>query len=178
MGIFSKRREREAAEKAQRDAENAYEEMVKEMSKPWCQQKGHHHEYRDFPPYMTYRWNGERQQGDIFIKEKYVCIYCHNVETKILGEWNYTNYKHEDFDKEVERITKTYAEILKPRVIVEDMINDAIMVDRQKLAIWDKLHAPEPPKKEEKKYELKVGRDIVAAIPPFDPGVLQASRRI
>ena len=35
------------------------------------------------------------------------------------------------------------------------MINDAIMVDRQKLKYWDQLHAPEPPAKEPFKLKIK-----------------------
>lgn len=150
MGIFRKRREA----KAQQESAQHYNEMMEELQKPYCKQKGHYCEYRDFPPFLTYEWHGGNGEGKIAIKEKYCCIYCHEVITKTLSELTYDHYTREDFDKDLEEIRKTYKDILKPRGIVEDMIYDSILVDRQKLEIWDKLHSPKKPEKEP--FEFKI----------------------
>ena len=62
-------RKRKEAEKARLEAERVHEEFMKELSKPICQRKGGKHLYRDFPPFLTYAWNGPRDKSRIEIKE-------------------------------------------------------------------------------------------------------------
>lgn len=98
------------------------------------------HNWRDFPAYIVYDYtNGDYQ---IEIKEPYVCTICHTRNDVVLYEQSgSSNYK--DFTKIFGNIKKENEEILKPKAIVNDMVNDAIMVDRLKLECWDKLHIPE-----------------------------------
>jgi hypothetical protein len=154
MGFFSRRREREE-ERRQKEEENARQEMLEELSKPWCQQKGHKHEYRDFPPYLTYSWDGSDDQGEIDIKEDYLCIYCGKVDTVTLESWTYKHYKKDEFFEDVEKYKERYKDFIQPRAIVKNMLYDAMRVDRQKLKIWDSLHMGEEPKKEEFHFRIE-----------------------
>ena len=148
MGLFNRKK------LEQQRQEEEHQKIIEELSKPICQRKNGNHMWRDFPPYLTYKWNGPKNQSVISIIEKYVCVFCHEIKVKTLEEWTYQYYPQKDFFEELESYEKKYKNLLKPRVIVEDMINDAIMVDRQKLQMWDQLHAAEPPIKE--KFELQI----------------------
>ena len=138
MSIFNRRKKQQ---QQQQIIDDSYERMIAELSKPYCQQKGHKCEYRDFPPYIEYHWESDGR-GSIEMKEKYVCLYCHKIETKILSIWKFTNCNLTEFNQAIDQTKKEYKNFIKPKAIVEDMVNDAIMVDRQKLEIWDNLHAP------------------------------------
>lgn len=148
MGIFTRKKN---AKEAKRNIEE--EKFWEEMTKLPCQRKGGHHEWRDFPPILDYSWRGQSGDSVISIKEHYVCIYCHKIETKTLLERTYTGYDQDYFFDVIKELKKEYKELLKPQAIVADMINDAIMVDRQKLKIWDQLHAD---KYEQEPFEFKI----------------------
>ena len=146
MGIFkTKKRIKEL------EAKIAEQETIAEIKSP-CELFGHN--WRDFPPFLEYDWNGRSNHSTIVIKEYYVCTCCHKKETKILLSRQYQGYDQDYFFDQVKELKEEYKDILKSEAIVEDMVNDAIMVDRQKLKYWDQLHAPEPPAKEP--FELKI----------------------
>ena len=146
MGIFSNRKRiKELEEKIAR------EEVKVEMKSP-CEVFGHN--WRDFPPFLEYSWQGKIGDSTIQIKEYYVCTCCHKKETKILLSRRYSGYDQDYFFDQVKELKKEYKEILKPEAIVEDMVNDTIMVDRQKLKFWDQLHAPDKLEKEPFTFKL------------------------
>lgn len=153
MGLFSRRREQKEQEQLARE----HEALIEELSKPPCQQKGGHHLFRDFPPVTAYAWNGMDTASYIELRESYVCVFCGERVTKTLEKITYTHSSYDEFFKKYDEFKDKYKDIVKPMGIVEDMINDAIMVDRQKLMYWEQLHAPTPHKKE--KFEFKVGRE-------------------
>ena len=93
-----------------------------------------HHMYRDFPPYAIWSWEGNNHYGEVSIIEIYCCMLCGKIEKK-------------EFDSNKGEFLQQYADIIKPKGIVMDMVHDAQLVDRQKLKFWDELHAPEPPQK-------------------------------
>ena len=110
------------------------------------------HVWQDFPPYMTNCWN-EGGFSTIKIIEPYVCLRCHqrkDVELQTIGRYYITNKRFLDL---IEEVNDLYKDIIKSKVIVEDMINDAIYVDRDKLEAWDRLHGKVSEKKE---FKLKV----------------------
>lgn len=146
MGIFSNRRRiKELEEKLAR-------EEVKVEIKPPCEVFGHN--WRDFPPFLVFAWRGKNNESTIQIKEYYVCTCCHKKETKLLLSRTYQGYDQDYFYSQINELKEEYKEILKPEAIVEDMVNDAIMVDRQKLKFWDSLHALEQPDKEPFTFKL------------------------
>lgn len=141
MGIFSRKKKKETAPA-----------KVEDIIVDPCKMFGHI--YKDFPPYIRYSWGGNDGNGVIKIEEYYVCHRCHNRKKVTLEEWSYSNSNREHFFSELEQMKKEYANLLKPQAVVEDMINDMIYVDEQKLKYWEQLHAPEPPKTDE--FEFKI----------------------
>lgn len=146
MGIFSNRRRIKELEEKIARAEGEVE------MRPPCEVFGHN--WRDFPPFLTYSWQGETGESYIKIHEYYVCTCCHKRETKTLLSRTYRGYNQDYFFGAIKELKKEYKELLKPEAVVEDMVNDAIMVDRQKLKFWDQLHAPEKPEKEPFNFKL------------------------
>lgn len=146
MGIFKTRKRIKELE-----AKIAEQETIAEIKSP-CEIFGHN--WRDFPPFLEYDWNGRSNHSTIVIKEYYICTCCKTRQTKILLSRQYQGYDQDYFFNQVKELKEEYKDILKSEAIVEDMVNDAIMVDRQKLKYWDQLHAPEPPTKEP--FELKI----------------------
>ena len=117
------------------------------------------HTWKDFPPYLEYNY----KYGDtcsIKIIESYVCICCKKRVDEVIGCRTVTSYSEAKFFKEVAHMKNEYKDFLKPRAIVEDMIHDTIMVDREKLDAWEKLH------NQDKKEEFKL-------VVPGDPKKLE-----
>ena len=96
------------------------------------------HLYKDFPAYMEY--GIERDENCYFLRvtEPYVCRVCGKRIDKVLISKQYT--KSNGFNDIVEKHKEELADILKPQAIVEDMINDAILVDRERLKYWEQIH--------------------------------------
>ena len=112
------------------------------------------HIYRDFPPFLKYSWNGKSDYSTISIQEYYICTRCKNRQTMTLLSRSYKGYDQDYFFDQIKELKKEYKEILKPEAIVEDMVNDTIMVDRQKLKFWDQLHSPDKLDKEPFTFKL------------------------
>lgn len=75
---------------------------------------------------------------------------------------NYSDLTNKTADAQIARWKAEYADLIKPRAVVEDMIEDAIHVDRQKLQIWKQLHAPESiPKETEEERLERYGREML-----------------
>lgn len=133
--------------------EDIHNELLEELLKPPCQRKGGDHKWRDFPAYLAFHTS---PQTVIEIREPYVCIYCGlrndvNLQTMV---WN-NRLKKSDFEAELDRVQNEYKDLLKPRAIVEDMVNDAIMVDRETLKYWDQIHGLAEEKKETEEERLE-----------------------
>lgn len=97
----------------------------------------HEHKWRDFSWYQISKWRDGYY--DVYIYEPYVCVTCKerkNVE--LLHECGYCTFKN--FNDVIKRILSPYANRLKPRAVVEDEVNDAILVDKEFVDAWDKLH--------------------------------------
>ena len=123
-----------------------------EIPKSPCEIFGHN--WRDFPPYLEFSWNGKSQESFITIKECYICTCCHKLQEKSLLSRSYKGYSEDHFFNQIKEYKEEYKDLLKPEAVVKDMIQDAIMVDRQRLKYWDSLHADKPPEKEP--FEFKI----------------------
>ena len=100
------------------------------------------HMWRDFPPVLHYDTN--KPKPYIKVVESYVCCICHKREDVVLEKTTYgSDVSVSHIMNEVDSVKKRYKDMLQPIARVEDMIQDAIHVDRQKLQCWEKLHAPE-----------------------------------
>lgn len=102
------------------------------------------HTWKDFPWYMTWEWityGVGQQNGELNLKisEPYICVHCKerkDVDLLKLTKTNISLQKANDISDEYE---KRYKDKLKPIPVLEDMINDYILVDREKLEIVEKL---------------------------------------
>lgn len=144
--MFGFKRRREEEIKARNDA------LLEELSKLPCERRNGKHLYRDFP--ATISWKTGRN-GFIEINEAYVCVYCGHRETRTLQHVTYDNLSNSELQEEVKRIETEYKDLIKPKPIVEDMIEDARMLDRRKLQAWDSIHSLTPKPEETEEQRLK-----------------------
>lgn len=105
------------------------------------------HTWKDFPWYMTTEYNSCNMTLNIRIFEPYVCMHCKERKDIQLNHITHTNVTSSK--KQIEFIDfylDKYKDYIKPIPVVEDMINDYIYVDREKLDILEKLRNKETPK--------------------------------
>lgn len=88
------------------------------------------HKYQDFPWYVesTYYMNSNTWVARIF--EPYVCVHCKHRKNVLLQELTRIG-DLEKTDKWLADLMTEYSEHIQPRPIVEDMIADMQLVDRQ-----------------------------------------------
>lgn len=97
------------------------------------------HKWQDFPAYLDY--GREDSVLKIWIKEPYVCIYCKKRVDKLLVNDTFYGISQSRADELLTRYRKDYASLLKPVGIVEDMVNDYQLVDREWLDITRRLRS-------------------------------------
>lgn len=95
---------------------------------------------KDMPWFMTTEYNGEERTASYKIIEPYICITCGKRIDKVLEENHWSNITSEWRDKWYEDVRKNYKKYLKPRAIVEDMINNIILVkDAKRLEMIEEI---------------------------------------
>lgn len=142
--------------KQEQERAQAHEELIKELLKPPCQRAGGSHKWRDFPAYIEY------DSYSVTIYEPYVCIYCGQRKNVKLEQVSWSGgVKRSERQKEIDRMEEQYKDLIKPNAIVEDMVNDAIMVDRETLKYWDQIHNIGEQKKETEEERLeRYGKEL------------------
>ena len=88
----------------------------------------HEHTFKDMPWYMVVYYNTSERTAGYRIIEPYICITCGERENKTLEEIEWTNIGREEREKEYQRVKNKYRSYLKPRAIIEDMINNILLV--------------------------------------------------
>lgn len=84
---------------------------------------------KDFPWYMEIHYNGSNKTASYEIIEPYVCISgCGKRIDKVLESDSWTNISANEREKEYNQIRQKYKKYLKPRAVVEDMINNVLLV--------------------------------------------------
>ena len=102
--------------------------------KPVC-----NHKYKDFPWYYEARYNTSTRELTFKVWEPFVCIHCKERINRLLYERN-SHYKtYEEADNYVTQFREKYADRMEEEVIVEDMIADMQLVDREYLLIAETL---------------------------------------
>lgn len=112
MGIFNKK-------KKQAEAPVDIEEILK---------LSHKHVWKDMPWYMDVHYSGRDKTADYSIIEPYICITCGERKNKVLETISWANISPEDREKEYAAVRKRYKKYLRPRAVVEDMINNILLV--------------------------------------------------
>ena len=102
--------------------------------KPVC-----NHKYKDFPWFYEARYNTSTRELTFKVWEPFVCIHCKERINRLLYERN-SHYKtYEEADDYVTQFREKYADRMEEEVVVEDMIADMQLVDRNYLLIAETL---------------------------------------
>lgn len=88
----------------------------------------HVHVWKDMPWYMETWYSSSDKQASYKIVEPYICILCGERKNKVLEQTEWTHITVNEREKIYSDIRKQYKEYLKPRAIVEDMINNILLV--------------------------------------------------
>lgn len=96
---------------------------------------------KDMPWYMETSYDGDLHIAYYKIVEPYICVAgCGKRINKCLEEHQYGNISAETREKIYNDVRKRYREYLKPKAVVEDMINNILLVqDPDHLAMMEKL---------------------------------------
>ena len=113
------------------------------------QEQKHEHKFQDFPWYIEYDIKtGDYQSKNILtykIIEPYVCIDCGTRKDIVLEQREITGCSYSAMKALINKVNENYFDRIKPRAIVEDMINDLKMVDVNHLKWYHFLAGTEDP---------------------------------
>jgi hypothetical protein len=88
----------------------------------------HQHVWKDMPWYMGVHYHSTNRTAGYIIVEPYICITCGERKNITLEEEDYSNISPDEREAIFSRVRKRYKKYLKPRAIVEDMINNILLV--------------------------------------------------
>lgn len=100
----------------------------------------HEHVFKDMPWYMEVQYDGAEKTASYQIIESYICITCGERQNKVLEKESWQGITVDAREKEYEAIRKRYHKYLRPRAVVEDMINNILLVkDPGRLEMLEKM---------------------------------------
>ena len=112
------------------------------------------HKYIDFPWYLEVsterdmQYYGDRYKCSISIIEPYVCIFCKHRKDVVLDKYFAKGLTANEYNAKLNAIQQTFGDHLRNRAVVEDMINDMQLVDREYLKYYKMVKGmesvPEP----------------------------------
>ena len=123
---------------------------------------------KDLPWYMEIRYNGKEHTAGYSIIEPYICINgCGKRINKVLETCDWEHITLEDREKEFAAIRKRYHKYLRPRAVVEDMINNILLVkDPGRLEMLEKMRGTphsgcgtSSRMKDDPRYKIEVPKD-------------------
>lgn len=88
----------------------------------------HEHTWKDMPWYMEEEYSGTQNTAEYKIIEPYICITCGERKNVVLEKCAWQHITPKDRDEEYLKVKRRYKEYLKPRAVVEDMINNILLV--------------------------------------------------
>ena len=97
------------------------------------------HKWKDFPWYYDARYNSTEKCLRFKVFGPYVCIHCKERIDRLLFEHNSYYESLEKADDFVTHFKDEYAEQMAEQVVVEDMIADMQLVDREYLRLAEAL---------------------------------------
>jgi len=127
----------------------------------------HEHTWKDMPWYMEVLYDGAERTASYQIIEPYICITCGERQNKVLEKESWHNITVEAREKIYEAIRKRYHKYLRPRAVVEDMINNILLVkDPGRLEMLEKMRGTphsgcgtSSRMKDDPRYKIEVPRD-------------------
>lgn len=85
--------------------------------------------WKDLPWYMKVRYSGTEKWAEYEIVEPYICIAgCGARKNVVLETERWSNIDADTREEYYAKVRKKYRKYLKPRAIVEDMINNILLV--------------------------------------------------
>ena len=99
------------------------------------------HQWKDFPWYYKATYFTAQQTLKAKIIEPYVCIHCKERKDVILKEIN-TQISYEDAKKQIDTWRNDYKDYMMDETIINDMIADMQLVDREYLALAEAITNP------------------------------------
>ena len=100
----------------------------------------HEHTWKDMPWFLQYEYDGGQSKAEYTVIEPYVCITCGQRKNVELESRNLTGVSYEEGMKFIENVEKKYHKYLKPRAVVEDMINNILLVkDSSRLEMLEQM---------------------------------------
>jgi len=100
----------------------------------------HLHTWKDMPWYMETGYNGSNKTASYMIIEPYICISCGERKNVTLERQDWSNISAEEREKIYSKVRNKYRKYLKPRAVVEDMINNILLVqDAHKLEMLETM---------------------------------------
>ena len=101
----------------------------------------HEHTWKDMPWYMDIAYSEQDRTANYEIIEPYICITCGERKNITLEERSWRGITPEAREKFYQKVRNRYKKYLKPRAVVEDMINNIILVkDAQRLNMIEKMY--------------------------------------
>lgn len=103
------------------------------------------HMWKDFPWYIDSEYDAFSKTVDLKVYEPYVCIQCKKRKDVLLD--SYTRYatSYDEANKIVGNRIEDYEDRIRPKAVIEDMVNDEQLVDRQALNIIAMLRGETAP---------------------------------
>lgn len=100
----------------------------------------HEHVWKDLPWYMECHYSGKDMTADYKIVEPYICVTCGKRKDVCLERESWQNIDAKTRDEWYSKIRRRYKKYLKPRAVVEDMINNIILVkDANRLNMLERM---------------------------------------
>ena len=96
------------------------------------------HKWKDFPWYINSTLF-DNSKFLIEIIEPYVCIYCKKRKNIVLEKITRLNITRSRADELICELEEKYKDHIKDEAIVNDMINDMILVDREYLRLYEEV---------------------------------------
>lgn len=107
-------------------------EQEKQISPP----KECDHLWKDFPWYLNGTYDAASRTVELKVYEPYVCIKCKKRKDVLLDSYIRNNISsYNESNEVINKRVENYEEYIKPKAVVEDMVNDEQLVDRQALNI-------------------------------------------
>ena len=100
----------------------------------------HTHTWKDMPWYMNVRYNGNQRTAGYEIIEPYICVTCGERKNVCLESEDWSGINIDEREKIFNKIRNRYKKYLKPRAVVEDMINNILLVkDANRLNMIERM---------------------------------------
>lgn len=111
---------------------------LSEPIKPPC-----FHTWIDFPWFIRHNWTpynyGDKGISTLSVYEPYICVHCKERKDVLLCQETEDAISAKRHWEKLREWEEKYKDHAKPRPVVEDMINDAIYIDKGKVAIVAKM---------------------------------------